>query len=88
MINSIAVQIVGQIRERWDEIHTQWLTVKENAPAHIDIDFFLSSWRSDEYKEPSSLFIKSHIEDENRFKYDVGILYYYNRMKKASLLRK
>lgn len=88
MINSIAVQIVGQIRQRWDEIHTQWLTVKENAPAHIDIDFFLSSWECDEYKEPSSLFIKSHLEDLNKFKFDKGILYYYNRMKKASLLRK
>ena len=88
MIKSIAVQLVGQLREGWDEIHTQWLMVKSNAPANIDIDFFLSTWESKEYKKPSSLFVRSHLEDQNKFKYDVGILYYYNRMKKASLLRK
>lgn len=88
MVKSIALQIVGQLREGWEEIHNQWLSVKDNAPADMDIDFFLSSWECDEYKEPSSLFIKSHLEDQNKFKYDVGILYYYNRMKKASLLRK
>ena len=88
MIKNIAVQIVGQIRERWDEIYDHWLSVKDNAPAGMDIDFFLSSWKCDEYKDPNSLFIKSHIEDEDKFKYNVGILYYYNRMKKGSLLRK
>ena len=88
MIKSVAVHIVGQLREGWEEIHNQWLSVKDNAPANIDIDFFLSTWKSKEYKEPSLLFVRSHIEDSDKFKFDKGILYYYNRMKKVSLLRK